>query len=73
MYHGHYTAINIHQRMRSELIDTIPKFVELDESPPVICIAVGKQAAAWSEANGTLSGADILDLYFNDDLGYKST
>ncbi|KMU77348.1 hypothetical protein CISG_06389 [Coccidioides immitis RMSCC 3703] len=71
MHQGHYAAINIYQQICSDLFAKTPKFVELDQAPPVICIAIGKQAASWSEEDGTLSGTDVLNLYFNDDLGYN--
>ncbi|KAL1954141.1 hypothetical protein VTO42DRAFT_1721 [Malbranchea cinnamomea] len=71
MYHGHYAAMNIHQRMLHERFGTPPKFVELMEPVPTICLAIANSAVGYSPDQGVISGEDVLQLYFNDDLGFK--
>ncbi|KAK2746925.1 oxidation resistance protein 1 [Onygenales sp. PD_40] len=71
MHHGHYAAMNIHQTMLKERRGTTPKFVELQEAPPSMGLAVGKQAVAYSPFEGVISGEDTLKLYFGDDLGFS--
>ncbi|KAF4121629.1 NADPH-dependent 2,4-dienoyl-CoA reductase, sulfur reductase, or a related oxidoreductase, partial [Geosmithia morbida] len=71
MHHGHYMAVNIHQ---SILASHIPgyeaQFLELQEVPPMIGLAVGKKAVAYGPDVGTVSGEDVMYSYFRDDLGF---
>jgi hypothetical protein len=49
-----------------------PRFLELDEVPPMIGLAVGKKAVACGPDIGTVSGEDVMHAYFRDDLGLGS-
>ncbi len=74
MHGGHYVAHNIHQTI---LRDRVPggheaKYSELTQFPAVIGLAVGKKAVASSPDNGTVSGEDVMQAYFRDDLGFDS-
>lgn len=58
--------------MRHRLKGTEPIFQKLEEVPPMIGLAIGKQAVAyWPEA-GMTSGEDVLKAFFGDDLGFSS-
>ncbi|KAM6526235.1 hypothetical protein FSOLCH5_002363 [Fusarium solani] len=70
MHHGHYTAQNIHQHIVSHRTGEAPKYHELNHFPPVIGLAVGKKAVASSPDSGTISGEDVAQAYFRDDLGW---
>lgn len=72
MHHGHYTAQNIHQHIISHRTGEAPKYHELNHFPPVIGLAVGKKAVASSPDSGTISGEDVAQAYFRDDLGWTS-
>lgn len=73
MHHGHYIAQNIHQTIMGRLVkEHEPKFQILDPVPPMIGLAVGKKAVAYGPEVGTLSGEDIMQAYFRDDLGFDS-
>ena len=72
MYHGHYAAMNIHQKMLKERHSVTPKFVEIQKAAPMICLAIGKSAAGYNDFQGVISGKDVLDLYFREDLGFES-
>ncbi|KAJ3495516.1 hypothetical protein NLG97_g3340 [Lecanicillium saksenae] len=72
MHGGHYVARNIHQTI---LRDRVPggheiKYSELTEFPAVIGLAVGKKAVASSPDTGTVSGEDVMQAYFRNDLGF---
>ncbi|EGX90281.1 pyridine nucleotide-disulfide oxidoreductase AMID-like, putative [Cordyceps militaris CM01] len=72
MHGGHYVAHNIHQTI---LRDRAPggheaKYSELTEFPAVIGLAVGKKAVASSPDSGTVSGEDVMQAYFRNDLGF---
>ncbi|PGH13034.1 hypothetical protein AJ79_03871 [Helicocarpus griseus UAMH5409] len=71
MHHGHYVAMNIHQRMLSERFGTAPKFSELQDLPPSMGLAVGKKAVSYSDFDGVTSGEETARLYFGDDLGFS--
>jgi hypothetical protein len=72
MHMGYLAAHNIHQLMQQRLKNVEPDFVELEEVPPMIGLAVGKKAVAyWPEA-GMTSGEDVLKTFFGDDLGFSS-
>ncbi|KAL2258369.1 hypothetical protein VTK26DRAFT_8344 [Humicola hyalothermophila] len=71
MHMGYYAATNIHQRMQEKLAGKEPSFLELDEIPPMIGLAVGKQAVAYWPEGGLTSGEDVLKAFFNDDLGFS--
>ncbi|KAF5001436.1 hypothetical protein FGRMN_1032 [Fusarium graminum] len=70
MHHGHYVALNIHQSILSHQAGHAPEFKELVVYPPVIGLAVGKKAVASSPDNGTVSGEEVAQACFRDDLGW---
>ncbi|KAF5667580.1 pyridine nucleotide-disulfide oxidoreductase [Fusarium heterosporum] len=70
MHHGHYVALNIHQSILSHKAGHAPEFKELVVYPPVIGLAVGKKAVASSPDNGTVSGEEVAQACFRDDLGW---
>lgn len=72
MHMGYLAAHNVHQLMRERLQGTEPVFQKLDEIPPMIGLAVGKQAVAYWPEGGMSSGEDVLKAYFGDDLGFSS-
>lgn len=69
---GHISAVNIHQQLLKAKFGTEPKFVEFPEVPPMIALAVGKQAVAYGEADGTTWGEELMKVFFGDDLGFSS-
>ena len=72
MYHGHYAAINIHQRMLEAHFNRKPSFVQIQEAAPMICLAIAQSAAGYNEVQGVISGGEVLELYFKSDLGLES-
>lgn len=52
--------------------NTTPKFVEIQKAAPMICLAIGKSAAGYNNFEGVISGKEVLDLYFREDLGHES-
>ncbi|KAI4718516.1 FAD/NAD(P)-binding domain-containing protein [Aureobasidium sp. EXF-10727] len=68
MHMGHYCAINIHQDMLRHRYGQTPSFKELSEFPNVMGLAVGKKAVVYDSTNGTASGEDLMDSYFDKDL-----
>ena len=71
MHGGHYIAQNIHKTVLKDRLGQEPSFLELQEVPPMIGLAVGKKAVA-SGPEGTVSGEDVLQSYFRDDLRFMS-
>lgn len=69
---GYLAANNIHMRMKQAVSGTEPTYLELDEIPPMIGLAVGKKAVAYWPTNGVSSGEDVNKLFFGDDLGFDS-
>ncbi|KIW64819.1 hypothetical protein PV04_09726 [Phialophora macrospora] len=69
---GQYAAHNIHQSMAKQLYGDEPKFMELEEIPPMIAIAIGKQAVAYHPAEGTTCGTELMERMFGDDLWTKT-
>lgn len=72
MHMGYFAASNIHQLMKEKMLGTPPVFLELNEIPPMIGLAVGKKAVAYWEEEGTTSGTEVMKTFFGDDLGFKS-
>jgi len=69
MHMGQYAAQNIHQLMLAQHQGINPEFMELKEIPPMIGIAIGKQAVAYYPSDGTTYGESVLKTCFGDDLG----
>jgi hypothetical protein len=74
MHHGTMAACNIHQHILSQLTNGAhkPTYIELEEVPPMIGLAVGKKAVAYGPGMGTIAGEDVMEIYFKDDLGFSS-
>lgn len=72
MHMGQYAAHNIHQLMLQNLHQEQPSFKELDPIPPMMAIAIGKQAVAYHPSEGTTFGEQVLKSSFGDDLGDSS-
>ncbi|PTB61787.1 FAD/NAD(P)-binding domain-containing protein [Trichoderma citrinoviride] len=71
MHGGHYIAHNIHQSvLRQQDAQHEPRFQHLQEIPPMIGLAVGKNAVAYSPDGGLISGPEVMQAYFRDDLGW---
>lgn len=68
---GHIAATNISQQLLQRKFGTEPKFVEFPEVPPMIALAVGKQAVLYGEKEGTTWGEDKMQMMFGDDLGWS--
>lgn len=72
MHMGQYVAHNIHQLMLQQLYQDEPRLKELDTIPPMMAIAIGKQAVAYHPSEGTTFGEQVLKSSFGDDLGDSS-
>lgn len=72
MHQGHHAAVNIHQTMLSQSFGSTPKFVEIQKPPPMLCVAIGRNAVGYNPMEGVISGEDTRKLYFKDDLGFES-
>ncbi|KAL7928673.1 hypothetical protein V8C35DRAFT_317471 [Trichoderma chlorosporum] len=70
MHGGHYVAYNIHQSVLQKIAQHQPKFQELQEIPPMIGLAVGKNAVAYGPEVGVVTGPQVMEAYFRDDLGW---
>lgn len=71
MHGGHYIAHNIHQSVLQQQDPRHePRFQHLQEIPPMIGLAVGKNAVAYSPDGGLSSGPEVMQAYFRDDLGW---
>lgn len=71
MHEGKFAALNIHQLMLRDLKAKEPEFQELGEVPPMIGLAVGKSAMSCGP-DGLNHGPQVMQLFFGDDLGFKS-
>jgi hypothetical protein len=70
---GFLAANNIHQEILvSKGVKKEAAYLTFPEVPPMIALACGKQAISYSEGVGTQIGEDIMEMFFNDDLGFKS-
>ncbi|KAE8151754.1 putative apoptosis inducing factor [Aspergillus avenaceus] len=70
MHMGHYAATNIHQLILAEA-GLKPEFLELQEYPAVMGIALGHSAVSYSPADGTQDGEHLLKSMFGQDMGYS--
>ena len=71
MHGGHYIAQNIHKIILKQAVGQEPSFMQLQEVPPMIGLAVGNKAVA-SGPEGTVYGEETRQTYFKDDLGFTS-
>ena len=70
---GHNAAFNIHQQLLvAHGKRDKAEFIEFPEVPPMIALAVGKNAVSYSPDNGTASGEEVMKMFFGEDLGLES-
>ncbi|KAH8735297.1 hypothetical protein BGZ61DRAFT_490937 [Ilyonectria robusta] len=70
MHQGHLAAENIHQHITQQRTSKAPEFRTINPIPPMIGLAVGKQAVAHNPGSGTTYGEDVAEAYFRGDLGW---
>lgn len=71
MHQGKYAGLNIHQLMQRELDGRDVKYNEIDEVPPMIGLAVGKEGISYGP-EGMKSGPQVMQYFFEEDLGFRS-
>jgi hypothetical protein len=72
MHMGYYAAVNIHQLMLHRRNKSAPKFIELQEIPPMIALAIGKKAVCYTPTEGTTSSEELMSTMFGQDLAHTS-
>ncbi|KAK1141907.1 hypothetical protein N8T08_008420 [Aspergillus melleus] len=72
MHQGHYAAFNIHQKMYAQLYGSEIDVLDLAEVPPMMALALGKQAVGYFPTTGLSEGNEVLKTFFGDDLGFMS-
>ncbi|KAF2963397.1 hypothetical protein GQX73_g10177 [Xylaria multiplex] len=70
LYQGKIAGWNIHQIMLQQLQDKEPDFLRLGENPPMIGLAVGKNAISYGQ-EGMNYGPQVMQLFFEEDLGFR--
>ncbi|KAI1636268.1 hypothetical protein F4809DRAFT_650660 [Biscogniauxia mediterranea] len=70
MWEGKLAALNIHQTMLQTIQGKAPEFTELSEIPPMIGLAVGKNAVSYGP-EGMNSGPQVMERFFENDLGFR--
>ncbi|KAK4229197.1 apoptosis-inducing factor 2 [Podospora fimiseda] len=70
MHMGYFAANNVYQRIIGSRTGKTPEFLQLDEIPPMIGLAVGKNAVSYWPQSGMSYGEDVMKLFFGDDLGF---
>lgn len=75
MHQGLYVASNIYQKMMAYTRNITPEYKELAiDIPPMMGLAVGKQAASYGPPdNSVTSGEDVMQMFFGNDLAHTST
>lgn len=71
MHQGKYAGFNIHQLMLKDIQGKEPVFNEIAEVPPMIGLAVGKNALSYG-TEGMKHGKQVMEWFFEEDLGFKS-
>ncbi|KAI5457280.1 hypothetical protein BGZ63DRAFT_364601 [Mariannaea sp. PMI_226] len=71
MHHGHHAAMNIHQSIIQQRTGKPAEWMTISRPPPVIGLAVGKSAIAYSPGGGLTHGEDVQHAYFRGDLGWQ--
>lgn len=71
MHEGKYAGWNIHQMMLRDLQGKEPTFNELNPIPPMIGLAVGKNALSYG-GEGMKHGKQVMEWFFEEDLGFRS-
>ncbi|KAI2468965.1 FAD/NAD(P)-binding domain-containing protein [Annulohypoxylon bovei var. microspora] len=70
MHQGKYAGFNIHQLMLQDIQGKEPMFNELGVVPPMIGLAVGKNALSYGN-EGMKHGKQVMEWFFEEDLGFK--
>ncbi|KAI0532921.1 hypothetical protein GGR58DRAFT_488583 [Xylaria digitata] len=70
LYQGKIASWNIHQIILQQLQDKEPDFLRLGENPPMIGLAVGKNAISYGQ-EGMSYGPQVMQLFFEEDLGFR--
>ncbi|KAI2785522.1 FAD/NAD(P)-binding domain-containing protein [Daldinia loculata] len=70
MHQGRYAGLNIHQLMLQDIQGKEPVFNELGEVPPMIGLAVGKNALSYG-GDGMKHGKQVMEWFFEEDLGFR--
>ncbi|KAI1778011.1 FAD/NAD(P)-binding domain-containing protein [Hypoxylon cercidicola] len=70
MHQGRYAGLNIHQIMLQEMQGKEPTFNELGQIPPMIGLAVGKNALSYG-GEGMQHGKQVMEWFFEEDLGFR--
>ncbi|KAI1364167.1 hypothetical protein F5Y08DRAFT_307639 [Xylaria arbuscula] len=70
LHQGFLAASNIHQTMLQQLHGKEPEFLKLNEIPPMIGLAVGKNAVSYG-SDGMNYGPQVMHLFFEEDLGFR--
>ncbi|KAI0405668.1 hypothetical protein F4802DRAFT_166584 [Xylaria palmicola] len=70
LYGGKIAGLNMHQLMLRQLQGKEPDFTELDEIPPMIGLAVGKNGLSYG-SEGMSYGPQVMQLFFEEDLGFR--
>jgi hypothetical protein len=70
MHMGYHAAINIHQMILSRAVPGYePAFLDITEFEPRMGLAVGRKAVAVGPGAPMVSGEEVMEAYFGDDLG----
>jgi len=70
MFMGLYVALNVHQTML-ETYQISPILHVWKDIPPMIGLAIGKQAVCYSPDDGLTWGEEVMKNSFGDDLSLK--
>ncbi|CAJ2506663.1 Uu.00g078490.m01.CDS01 [Anthostomella pinea] len=70
MHEGKFAGLNIHQIMLQHIQGREPVFNRLGEIPPMIGLAVGKNAVSYGP-EGMNHGPQVMQRFFEDDLGFR--
>ncbi|KAI9039413.1 FAD/NAD(P)-binding domain-containing protein [Aspergillus affinis] len=70
MHQGHYAAVNIHQKLYAQIYGSEIDALDLAEVPPMMALALGKQAVGYFPTTGLSEGDEVLKAFFGDDLGF---
>ncbi|KAI1410576.1 FAD/NAD(P)-binding domain-containing protein [Hypoxylon sp. FL1857] len=70
MHQGRFAGLNIHQLMLRDMQGKEPVFNQLAEVPPMIGLAVGKNALSYG-GEGMKHGKQIMEWFFEEDLGFR--
>ncbi|KAI1098181.1 FAD/NAD(P)-binding domain-containing protein [Jackrogersella minutella] len=70
MHQGRFAGYNIHQLMLQDIQGKDPVFNEIAEVPPMIGLAVGKNALSYG-GEGMQHGKQVMEWFFEEDLGFR--